>query len=136
MSDIVLAIIVGFVGGFAGGLLGIGGGAIYIPAMVLLLDEQQQVAQGVSLAAIIAAGLVGGLTHLKQRNVDVPAVGHVAPLAAVAAFGAAFLADALPADALRRIFGVVIVYFALVMIIGALGRERTPVEEGEGRRHG
>jgi len=81
--EIVLLLLIGLVGGFAGGLLGVGGGAIYVPAMVLLLDEQQHLAQGASLAAIIATGLVGGLTHLRRQNVDVPTVVWVAPPAVV-----------------------------------------------------
>ena len=60
MGEIVLLLAVGFAGGFAGGLLGIGGGAIYVPAMVLLLEENQHLAQGASLAAIVATGLVAG----------------------------------------------------------------------------
>lgn len=130
MVDSIIAVVIGFVGGFAGGLLGIGGGAIYVPAMVLLLDEQQHLAQGASLAAIIATAIVGGATHLRQGNVHLPTVAWVAPAAALAGFGAAFLADALPAEFLRRIFAVVVVYFALTMIVGALGKEQTAMREG------
>ena len=129
MVDSIIEVVIGFVGGFAGGLLGIGGGAIYVPAMVLLLDEQQHLAQGASLAAIIATAIVGGATHLRQGNVHLPTVAWVAPAAALAAFGAAFLADALPAELLRRIFAVVVLYFALSMIVGALGKERAPIRE-------
>lgn len=129
MGEVIVALVIGLVGGFAGGLLGIGGGAIYVPAMVLLLDENQHLAQGASLAAIVATGIVGGLTHLRQRNVDVPAVAQVAPAAVLAGFGAAFVADALDAEVLRRIFAVVVVYFAVTMIVGALRRQRQPVEE-------
>lgn len=132
MVESLLAVVIGFVGGFAGGLLGIGGGAIYVPAMVLLLDEQQHLAQGVSLAAIIATAVVGGLTHLRQNNVDLSTVAWVAPGAAIAAFGAAFLADSLDAAILRRIFAVVVIYFSLRMIFGALRQESTPLEEGDG----
>ena len=132
MTDSIVAVMVGLVGGFAGGLLGVGGGAIYIPAMVFLLNEEQHVAQGVSLAAIVAAAIVGGATHLRQRNVYLPTVAQVAPAAVVAGFGAAFLADILPAEVLRRIFAVVIVYFALSMIVGALRKGRGPTGEGEG----
>ena len=132
MADAIIAVLLGLFGGFAGGLLGIGGGAIYVPAMVIILDEQQHVAQGVSLAAIIATAIVGGVTHLRQGNVHLPTVAWTAPPAAVAAFGAAFLADALDGDVLRRIFAVVVLYFALRMIVGALGEQPTVAREKEG----
>ena len=131
MGEIIVTLITGFVGGFAGGMLGIGGGAIYIPAMVLLLGEEQHVAQGVSLAGAVATALVGSFTHLRRGNVDRVTVAWVAPAAIAAAFGAAFLADALDAAVLRRIFAVVVVFFALRMIMGALGREQTPLGERE-----
>lgn len=131
MGEILAALAIGLIGGFAGGLLGIGGGAIYVPAMVILLGEDQHLAQGASLAAIIATGLVGGFTHLRRGNVDVPAVIWVAPAAVVAGFGAAFLADRLDDDVLRRIFGVVVVYFAVTMIVGALRTPQTSAAKGE-----
>ena len=131
MGEIIVTLITGLVGGFAGGLLGIGGGAIYVPAMVLLLGEEQHIAQGASLAAIIATAVVGSVTHLRRGNVDVKTVAWVAPFAVVASFGAAFLADALDAQVLRRIFAVVIVFFALQMIVGALRREQAPIGERE-----
>ena len=123
MGDVVFALLIGLAGGFAGGLLGIGGGAIYVPAMVLLLDEDQHLAQGASLAAIVATGIVAGLTHLRRGNVDVPVASAVAPPAIVAGFAGAFAANALDGDVLRRVFAFVVVYFALTMIIGALRRE-------------
>jgi len=132
VSDTGLGLIIGLIGGFAGGLLGIGGGAIYVPAMVLLLAEEQHVAQGASLAAIIATAIVGGLTHLRQGNVDVNAVVLVTPPAVVAGFGAALLADAIEADALRRIFAVVMLGISLTIIYGALrGGHAAQVQEEE-----
>ncbi len=124
-------LLIGFVGGFAGGLLGIGGGAIYVPAMVLILDEQQHLAQGASLAAIIATAVVGTTTHFRKQNVDVRTVLWVAPFAVVAGFTAALLADSLDAATLRRVFAVVALYFSLSMIIGALRQEPTVDQEGE-----
>jgi uncharacterized membrane protein YfcA len=131
VGDIILALAIGLAGGFAGGMLGIGGGAIYVPAMVILLDEKQHLAQGASLAAIIATGIVGGITHLRNQNVDVPAVVQVVPAAVVAGFIAAFVADRLDAAVLQRIFGVVMVYLAVNMIWGALRRD-TPAKERTG----
>jgi uncharacterized membrane protein YfcA len=129
VGDIIVALLIGLAGGFAGGMLGIGGGAIYVPAMVILLDEKQHLAQGASLAAIIATALVGSLTHLRRGNVDVPAVLQVAPAAVIAGFIAGFVADRLDAGVLQRIFGVVMVYLSLNMIWGAVRRQ--PVQEQE-----
>lgn len=129
MGEILAALAIGLIGGFAGGLLGIGGGAIYVPAMVILLEEDQHMAQGASLAAIIATGVVAGFTHWRRGNVDVPSVMWVAPAAVVAGFGAAFLADRLDDEVLRRIFGAVVVYFAVSMIVSALRGPRTSAAE-------
>ncbi len=127
MEEIFALLLIGLIGGFAGGLLGIGGGAIYIPAMVLLLGEDQHLAQGASLAAIIATAIVGSSAHFRRGNVDVRTVLWVAPVAVIAGFSAALLADELDATTLRRVFAVVGLYFALTMIIGALREE--PAEE-------
>jgi hypothetical protein len=131
LGDIIIALVIGLFGGFAGGLLGIGGGAIFVPAMVLLLDEDQKLAQGASLAAIIATAIVGSFVHVQKRNVDIPTVLLVAPAAVVAGFGAAFLADALHADVLRRIFAVVALYLGATTALAALRGPQTPVPEGE-----
>ncbi len=131
MLEILALLLIGFAGGFAGGLLGIGGGAIYVPAMVLILDEEQHLAQGASLAAIIATAAVGGYTHFRQQNVDVRTVLWVAPVAVIAGFAAALLADSLDATTLRRVFAVVALYFALTMIIGVLRQEPTANQEEE-----
>lgn len=126
MLEILALLLIGFIGGFAGGLLGIGGGAIYIPAMVLLLGEDQHLAQGASLAAIIATAVVGSVAHFRRDNIDVRTVLWVAPVAATTAFGAALLADTLDATTLRRVFAVVGLYFAITMIVGALREEPIP----------
>jgi uncharacterized membrane protein YfcA len=130
-DEVLVGLAFGFIGGFAGGLLGVGGGIIYVPAMVLLLDESQHVAQGVSLGAIIATGIVGGVTHLRRGNVDVPTAIGVAPAAIIAGFAGALAADKLDADILRRIFAVVVLYFGINMIWRVLRSEREPTREVE-----
>ncbi len=119
MPDLVVELIVGLAGGFLGGLLGVGGGVIYVPAMVIFLGEGQQVAQGVSLVAIIFTGLVGGVTHFRQGNVDAPVVAYVVPAAIVAAVLGGWLANLMPADVLQRIFGAVILYVGASMVWSA-----------------
>lgn len=131
MGEIIVAIVIGFCGGFAGGLLGIGGGAIYVPGMVLLLDEDQKLAQGASLAAIILTAIVGSVANYRRDNIDMRTVMLVAPVAAVAGFSAAFVADALHADVLRRIFAVVMLYLGATTVHAAWRESPSPIEEGE-----
>jgi uncharacterized membrane protein YfcA len=120
MGDELAALTIGIIGGFAGGLLGVGGGAIYVPAMVLLMGEEQHVAQGASLVAVVATGIVGGYTHYRHGNVDLDAVVWVTPVAVVTGFGAAFLADRLDEQVLQRIFSVVVAFIAVNIIVRAL----------------
>lgn len=129
MEDIVVGVTAGLLGGIVGGFLGVGGGVIYVPAMVLLLGEQQQLAQGVSLAVIIATALVGAATHFRQGNVDVRTAAWVAPAAAAAGLGAAFLADIIDASVLRRIFAVVVLYVAVTTILSTLRRGQASEEQ-------
>lgn len=128
MEEIIVGIIAGLLGGIVGGFLGVGGGVIYVPTMVLLLGEQQQLAQGVSLAVIIATALVGATTHLRQGNVDLRTVAWVAPAAAAAGLGAALLADIIDAAILRRIFAAVVLYVGATMVLSTLRRDQVREE--------
>ena len=131
MEHIIAALLIGLAGGFAGGMLGIGGGAIYVPAIVILLGENQHSAQGASLAAIVPTAIVGSITHLRNKNIDVPVVVQVVPAAIIAAFIAGFVADKLDAHTLQRIFGVVMAYLALNTIWSALRHDpATELEQG------
>ncbi|MGB6838316.1 MAG: sulfite exporter TauE/SafE family protein [Dehalococcoidia bacterium] len=128
-GDIVVGIIAGVLGGAAGGFLGIGGGMIYVPALVLVIGEAQHVAQGVSLAVIITTAAVAGTTHLRQGNVELRTAAWAAPPAAAAAFGAAMLADFIDAAILRRIFAVVVLYVGVTTLLGTLRGERLQEEQ-------
>ncbi|MBI5546896.1 MAG: TSUP family transporter, partial [Deltaproteobacteria bacterium] len=61
MSSLNLQLLaIGLVAGFSGGMFGIGGGAIMVPAMVLLMGLDQKLATGTSIAAqILPLGLLG-----------------------------------------------------------------------------
>lgn len=73
MSNIVVQLlIVGLVAGIAGGMFGIGGGAIMVPAMVLLMGMDQKFATGTSIAAqILPIGLLGAAVYYRNGNLNV-----------------------------------------------------------------
>jgi len=63
-------IAVGLLAGLMSGILGIGGGVLVIPAMVLLLGVSQKIAQGISLVVIIPASVSGALVYARRGDVD------------------------------------------------------------------
>jgi uncharacterized protein len=109
-TDIVVALLIGLAGGTFGGLLGIGGGTLFVPALVLILGEDQHVAQGISLMVIIPTAISATIANLKRGYVDRQVATWVAPVAVVFALGGAFVAGQLEGDTLSRVFGVVVLY--------------------------
>ncbi len=66
----LLLLAVGFFAGVLAGLLGIGGGVIVVPALIIAAGIDSITARGTSLAVAVGASVVGGLTHFQQRNVQ------------------------------------------------------------------
>lgn len=72
MPLLLQLLIIGLVAGIAGGMFGIGGGAIMVPAMVLLMGLDQKFATGTSIAAqIMPIGLLGAGVYWKNGNINI-----------------------------------------------------------------
>lgn len=73
MSPIVLQLLaIGLLAGVAGGMFGIGGGAIMVPAMVLLLGMDQKFATGTSVAAqILPIGILAAIVYQRNGNLNI-----------------------------------------------------------------
>ena len=100
-----LAFVVGAVAGILSGLLGIGGGAIMIPAMTLLMGLSQHLAQGTSLLVIIPTAISGSITHFRMGNIRLETAGWLSVGGVVGAVAGASLALASPDQVLRLLFG-------------------------------
>lgn len=113
IEGVAIDLAAGFAGGALAGMLGVGGGAIFVPAIVVLGlaqaggDDPQKVAQGVSLVVIVATAAAGTATNLRQGTVDLSIVRWVAPVALAAAVIAALIANRVDADTLKRVYGVI-----------------------------
>jgi uncharacterized membrane protein YfcA len=66
--DEVLAALLGFAGGLVGGLLGVGGGIVFVPALAIFLDEPQIEAEATSLLAIIPVAIVATWRQHRYGN--------------------------------------------------------------------
>src|SRR5439155_8426776 len=83
MMEYLAAALFGFAGGTVGGLLGVGGGILFVPALAIFLDEPQLRAEATSLLAIIPVALVGAWRQRGYGNVrlrDGLLVGALSPL--------------------------------------------------------
>lgn len=76
------AIAIGVFAGFVAGMLGVGGGAIFVPALTLLLGLSQVDAEATSLLAIIPVALVGAASQYRYGNVR-PREGLILGLLAI-----------------------------------------------------
>ncbi|HEX6290802.1 MAG TPA: sulfite exporter TauE/SafE family protein [Herpetosiphonaceae bacterium] len=79
MSLVMQLLLVGLAAGIAGGMFGIGGGAIMVPAMVLLLGLNQKFATGTSIAAqIFPIGILGAFVYYREGNMDIKQAVYLA----------------------------------------------------------
>lgn len=103
----------GVVSGVAAGLLGIGGGAIIVPALsnaLLLLgydaDVVQHVAVGTSLAIIIPTGIMSARSHYKRGALDLKVLRQWTPFIVAGTFIGGLMAGYFSGDVLRIVFAV------------------------------
>jgi uncharacterized membrane protein YfcA len=111
-----MSFLIGFLAGFFGGMVGLGGGVIMIPLMVGLLKVDQHRAHGTSLVALVFTGLSGAIAYGVKGSVDITAAVLVAATAIATARAGAHFAHALPGWKLKRAFGGFLVFAALLML--------------------
>jgi uncharacterized protein len=118
--DIALAIAIGVAAGMSSGMLGVGGGIIFVPGLVFVLGLSQLSAEATSLLAIVPVALVGAWRQHRYGNVrlrDGLILGALSPLGVV---GGAELANVLSERALELSFAVVQLVFAFGLARRAL----------------
>jgi uncharacterized protein len=109
----IIALAVGLFTGVVSGLMGIGGGNVMVPASTILFGLEQHQAQGVSLLVIIPTAISGAWSHYRRGNVNVRVALLLIPGAVLGGLIGARLAQGVPSDQLRIIFGIILFYFAL-----------------------
>ncbi len=129
---VVSLVLVGLVAGTLAALLGVGGGIIYVPAMVLLLGLSQHVAQGSSLAAIIPTAVVATLTNMRAGRVDKRAAIVVGLAGITAGVAGVQLALRIEGLVLQRMFAVLLVLVTIQMLLKVVRSSRQPAVADEG----
>lgn len=114
---VVGLIAVGLVAGTLAAALGVGGGVIFVPALVVFFSFAQTDAQGTSLAVILPTAIVGTWVHHRNDRV----VWNLAlPIAAGGAIGAVVgsrIALSLDPDLLRRLFATMLAVLVIRLVL-------------------
>lgn len=114
---ILMIVLVGIAAGVMGGLVGVGGGIIIVPALVYLLGFSQKTAQGTSLGLImLPVGILGVLQYYKQGHVDFRVVGLLAIGFLLGSYFGSKVALRLPQDTVKKIFAVLMIVMAVKML--------------------
>ncbi|MBN8770180.1 MAG: sulfite exporter TauE/SafE family protein [Thiobacillus sp.] len=112
----------GLVVGFVAGLLGVGGGLIIVPVLIMLLHThgqavgmEPQLALGTSLATILFTSLSSVRAHHRRGAVEWPLVRRIAPGIVLGTLAGAALAARMPATVLKIFFVIFLFYAAIQM---------------------
>ncbi|MBL7931615.1 MAG: sulfite exporter TauE/SafE family protein [Bacteroidia bacterium] len=115
-TTLLVLILVGMVAGTLGGMIGLGGGIILVPALVFLLKLDQQTAQGTSIAVMLPPiGLFAVYNYYKAGFVNTPYALVLALAFMVGGYFGSLLALRMSPDLLRKAFSVLMVLIAVKM---------------------
>jgi uncharacterized protein len=116
----VLAALMAAAGGLVGGLVGVGGGILFVPALTIFLDLSQVEAESTSLLMIAIVALAGTARQIRYGNVnlrDAALVGVLSPLGVAAGV---VVANAVPERALELGFAALALFMAVQLVRRAL----------------
>jgi uncharacterized membrane protein YfcA len=114
------AVAIGFAAGVVAGMLGIGGGALFVPALVLLLGLSHVDAEATSLLAIVPVSVAGAWRQARYGNLRLRDGLIVGVLAVPGAIGGVALANVLAEEALKLGFALLLVVVAAQLVRSAL----------------
>jgi uncharacterized protein len=118
--EYVAAALLGFAGGMLGGLVGVGGGVLFVPALVIFLDQSQVRAESTSLLAIVFVAMLGAWRQRGYGNVRVRdglILGVLSPLGVAAGV---VISNAVSERTLELLFAALALVIAVQLVRRAL----------------
>ncbi|QYE97660.1 sulfite exporter TauE/SafE family protein [Paraclostridium sordellii] len=111
----MLLVLCGFFAGIIGGM-GMGGGTILIPALVLLINIDPKIAQSINLLSSIPMTIFALIIHIKNRNVILKLVIPLAMFGILGAIFGSYLANFISSDMLKKVFGIFLLIIGIIEI--------------------
>jgi uncharacterized protein len=117
MTNILLYVALGLIAGVLSGLIGVGGGVIIVPALVLIFGLSQHEAQGTTLALLVPPiGILAAWTYYRQGYANLHIAGFICAGFLLGSFLGARLATSLSNVVLERLFGMALLLIAVKML--------------------
>lgn len=114
---VVGLVLLGLLSGTLAGLLGVGGGVVMVPAMIILFSIPAAVAKGTSLVVIIPTALVATYRNLEKHNADMPVAAAVGLAGVVSAYAASKISVRLDEQVSNALFAALLAVVAVRMIV-------------------
>ncbi|HEY8810353.1 MAG TPA: sulfite exporter TauE/SafE family protein [Solirubrobacterales bacterium] len=131
-TDMLFAVLVAVAGGLAGGLVGVGGGVLFVPALTIFIGLSQVEGESTSLLMIVIVALVGAARQNAYGNLnlrDALVIGVLSPLGVLIGV---VVANEIPQRALELSFAALVLFVAYGLVrhasrpqIGAARRPRS-----------
>jgi uncharacterized membrane protein YfcA len=117
MGQIAIVLVIGLLAGILGGFIGVGGGVLIVPALVLLLGFDQHMAVGTSLGALLPpVGLLGAYEYYKHGHLNITYALLLGLGLLIGAYIGAKIAVNVSGVALRRGFAIFLLLTSLRML--------------------
>ena len=119
MTEIIILLLIGLAGGLASGMLGIGGGLLVIPGLVLFLSYSQKAAQGTSLALLLPPiGLLAVINYYNAGYVNLKAAALMIVTFLIGSYFSSKFAIGLPESVIKKVFAVFLLFYAVKLFFG------------------
>lgn len=117
LQDVILLLLIGLAAGIFGGMVGLGGGVIMIPAMIYFLGMTQLEAQGTSLAVMLPpVGLFAVMNYYKSGNLNLKYALLIALAFTIGGYFGSKIALNIPVATVRKIFALAMIAMAVRML--------------------
>jgi uncharacterized membrane protein YfcA len=118
--DELFAALIALAGGFTGGIVGVGGGVLFVPALTIFLGLSQVEGESTSLLMIVIVALVGAYRQNAYGNVNVRAAAIVGLLSPVGVLLGVVIANTVSERVLQLSFAALALFIAYRLVRRAL----------------
>ena len=119
ISTLLILVLIGLLAGFVSGLLGIGGGVVIVPLMMLIFGSSQLEAQGTSLAVLaVPVTFLAAYGYYTEGYLNWKYALAIAVTFVIGGYLGSKLAVTIPKELLKKIFAIALIVVAVKMLFG------------------